>query len=125
MAEDFVPMRFIGDEISVHHQIVPALRKKPTCPDGFQWGEESFTVAAMLSSWFDYTRRGRMARNMRSEHLERASRRGSWGVGRFYFRVKTECGRYFDLYYDRAPVDSDNRRGRWMLYRELRPGESG
>lgn len=125
MAEDFVPMRFIGETVSVEHQTAPVLRKKPTCPDSFRWGEEDFTVMEMLSSWFDFARRGRMARNMRAEHLERASRRGSWGVGRFYFRVKTGCGRYFDLYYDRAPVDADDRSGRWVLFRELSPGAPG
>jgi hypothetical protein len=48
-----------------------------------------------------------------------AESRGSWGVGRFYFRVKLEDGRVFDLYYDRAPQGVDRRKGTWFLFREL------
>ncbi len=51
--------------------------------------------------------------------LKKARRRGSWGVGRFYFRLETEGGRVFDLYYDRAPKDAGDRRGQWVLWREL------
>jgi hypothetical protein len=62
-----------------------------------------------------------MARNMRPSHAEAASRRGSLGVGVFYFRVRTAGGRLFDLYYDRAPKDVDNRKGTWLLFQELSP----
>jgi hypothetical protein len=37
----------------------------------------------------------------------------------FYFRVQTEDGRVFDLYYDRAPKGSDHRKGKWFLFQEL------
>jgi hypothetical protein len=60
-------------------------------------------------------RRGRMSNNMRPAHASRASRLGSWGVGRFYFRVKVDDGRIFEIYYDRAPADADNRKGAWFL----------
>lgn len=60
-----------------------------------------------------------MAVNMRPEHAAVASRRGSWGVGRFYYRVRTDTGRVFDLYYDRAPKSADDRKGAWFLYREM------
>jgi hypothetical protein len=62
-----------------------------------------------------------MARNMTPEHAATAERRGSWGVGRFYFRVKTEAGNIFDLYYDRSPKNVDDRKGGWYLFRELSP----
>jgi hypothetical protein len=60
-----------------------------------------------------------MAQNMTAAHLAVASSRGSWGVGRFTFCVRTEDDRIFELYYDRAPKSVDDRKGSWMLYREL------
>ena len=78
-------------------------------------------VAEVLSEWRDYGRRGRMAANMRPEHAELAAERGSWGVGRFFFRVRTDAGPIFDLYYDRAPKGTANRKGAWFLFREMAP----
>jgi hypothetical protein len=69
--------------------------------------------------WHDYRRKGQMARNMRPEHAATAAQRGSWGVGQAYFRVRTDQGRWFDLYYDRAPKGVDERKGAWFLDREL------
>lgn len=119
----FRPFRFIGQEIQVEYDHPPALRKTPGCPDRFVWDGQSFQVTALLSEWFDFQRRGRMARNMSSEHAARASRVGSWGVGRFYFRVEVEGGRFFDLYYDRAPKNAADREGSWFLDREMAPGD--
>lgn len=115
------PLRFIGETIEVSFDRPPLLEKKPGCPDGFTWGGETFRVSKKLSEWFDYGRRGQMAHNMTPAHAATASRRGSWGVGRFYFRVRTENGRIFDLYYDRAPKNVDNRKGNWFLFREMSP----
>ncbi len=53
------------------------------------------------------------------EHLARASNVGSWGVGRHYRRVRTDSGRIFELYYDRAPRGSSDRKGAWYLFQEL------
>ncbi len=72
-----------------------------------------------ISEWKDFTRRGRMARNMQPAHAAVAAERGSLGVGRFYFRVKVDSDQIFDLYYDRAIKDVDDRLGHWVLYREL------
>jgi hypothetical protein len=63
-----------------------------------------------------------MARNMRETHLRTAARRGSWGVGRDYYRVLTHTGHIFDLYYDRAPEGTNQRKRSWFLYREMSPG---
>ncbi len=60
-----------------------------------------------------------MARNMRPAHAEAVSTRGSLNVGRFYFRVKVDSGRIFDIYYDRAMKNVDDRKGQWVIYREL------
>jgi hypothetical protein len=113
------PIRFIAEAIEPLFVQPPAIEKKPPCPDGFVWGEQTFTVAELLSEWHDFSRRGRMARNMQPQHAARASRRGSWGVGIYYFRVRTTDDRVFDLYYDRTPKSVDERKGSWFLFREL------
>jgi hypothetical protein len=122
------PIRFIGEAVDVEFDEEPALTKKPGCPDRFIWRGEIHHVAEKLKEWHDYRRRGRMAYNMRAAHLEAAERRGSWGVGRDHFRVRTEGGRIFDLYYDRAPKGAGQRGGAWFLYREMgepEPGKGG
>ncbi len=116
---DWVPVRFIDDEIEVFFERPPLLSKRPGAPDGFSWGDEKHLVVEVLSEWIDYQRRGKAARNMREAHLRTAERRGSWGVGRFYFRVRTDRKRIFDLYYDRAPKEAADRSGRWYLWREM------
>jgi len=113
------PLRFIGKEIQVGFEVKPALEKKPGPPDSFQWDGQDFRVESVFSEWQDFGRRGRMARNMRPHTAAKARRRGSWGVGRFYFRVLTTSGRIFDLYYDRAPKNAGHRKGSWFLDREL------
>lgn len=113
------PIRFISEPVEVQFDRPPELKKKPGAPDRFTWQDETFQVAELLSEWRDYARRGRMAVNMRPEHAEAAASRGSWGVGRIYFRVRTGEGRIFDLYYDRAPRYGGDRAGSWTLYREL------
>lgn len=109
---------FIGEAITVEFDTPPPVEKTPPCPDRFVWRDDTYTVAEVLSEWQDFRRRGRMARNMRPSNLAKAAGRGSWGVGRFFFRVRTESGRVFDLYYDRAPTSADDRAGSWVLYRE-------
>jgi hypothetical protein len=113
------PLHFIGAPIQVEFDQPPTLEKKPGCPDRFIWREETYQITELLSEWHDYGRRGRMATNMRPTHTATASRRGSWGVGRDYYRVRTETGQIFDLYYDRAPKGLDDRKGTWFLYREM------
>ncbi len=116
-------LRFIGESITARFDQPPVLEKKPGCPDGFVWRGEAYRVVEKLNEWHDYTRRGRMARNMRPTHAAVAGRRGSWGVGRDYYRVRTDTGQVFDLYYDRAPKDAADRKGAWFLYREMNPAE--
>jgi hypothetical protein len=115
----YKPLHFIGQLVEVEFDKEPTLRKKPGPPDRFMWDDQTFQVIELVSQWHDFQRRGRMARNMRPENAAKARRRGSWGVGRFYFRVKTEGGRIFDLYYDRAPKNAADRLGAWFLDREL------
>jgi hypothetical protein len=116
---DLEPLRFIGEAVEVRFASPPARKKTPPCPDGFVWQGEHFDVEEKLAEWADFSRRGRAALNMQPAHAAVAGRRGSWGVGRFYFRVRVQGGRVFDLYYDRAPKDAGDRLGGWVLYREL------
>lgn len=112
-------VRFIGEQVTVHFHRPPVLEKKPGPPDVFTWEGRTYRVQAVLKEWHNYRRRGAMAHNMKPAHAATASRRGSWGVGRDYYRVETENGRFFDLYYDRAPKDVDRRKGGWFLHQEL------
>ena len=114
-----IPVQFVGEEIRAQFDVAPMLSKKPGPPCSFHWGQESFRVTETISQWFDYDRKGRMAKNMKDENLRQAERRGSWGVGRYYFRVRTDSDRVFDLYYDRAPKDASDREGHWFLWREM------
>jgi len=116
---DYTPIRFIDAAITVTYERAPYLEKRPECPDRFEWQGEPFIIEKTLNEWIDYQRRGRMAVNMRPEHAEVAAQRGSWGVGRFYYRVLTDSGRIFDIYYDRAPTRANARKGSWILYREM------
>jgi hypothetical protein len=118
------PIQFFSEPVAVQFDELPSLTKKPGCPDRFVWRGEIYRIVQKLKEWHDYGRRGRMARNMRETHLEAAGRRGSWGVGRDYYRVRTEGGRIFDLYYNRAPKGAGERGGAWFLYREMADSEA-
>ncbi|MCJ7624376.1 MAG: DUF6504 family protein [Anaerolineaceae bacterium] len=115
------PKHFIGELIKVQFDSPPLLEKKPGCPDCFTWHEKTYHITEKLSEWQDFSRKGRMARNMSPQHAAAAERRGSWGVGRCYFRVRTDTDQIFDLYYDRAPKSVDERKGAWILFREMSP----
>ncbi len=113
-------IRFISEQVDVELDAGRALpEKKPGLPLSFSWRGRVYRVTEHLSEWHDYERKGRMARNMRPEHSARAERTGSWGVGRHYHRVRTDSGRVFELYYDRAPRGASDRKGGWYLFREL------
>lgn len=114
---------FIDKEISVAYDLPPLHAKTPGCPDAFGWQGERFRVETLLSEWKDFSRHGRLARNMRPAHMQRALLTGSRGSGRFFFRVRTSTGRIFDLYYDRMIKDAGDQAGRWILFREYKQDE--
>jgi len=116
---EFKPIHFFDRPIEPIFDIPPALEKSPDCPNGFIQDDKIYRVIEMLSSWNDFMRRGRMAQNMRPAHASVASTRGSLNVGRFYFRVKVDTGQIFDIYYDRAMKNVDERKGQWFVYREM------
>jgi hypothetical protein len=131
MNMDFNPLHFYDQPIVVSFDKPPVREKAPDCPNGFIWENKSYRVIEMLSAWTDFKRRGRMARNMQPQHATVASTRGSLNVGRYYFRVRVLSSsaiagqtqeQIFDIYYDRAMKNVDDRKGQWLVYREL--GES-
>ena len=119
MLDNYQPLHFLDLPIEPVFDTPPTREKTPDCPNGFIWENKTYRVVEMLSSWSDFKRRGKMARNMRPAHAEVASSRGSLNVGRFYFRVKVDTGQIFDIYYDRAMKNVDERKGQWFIYREL------
>ena len=129
MLDNYQPLHFLDLPIEAVFDTPPAREKTPECPNGFIWENKTYRVIEMLSSWSDFKRRGKMARNMRPAHAELASSRGSLNVGRFYFRVRVALSssstagqnesRIFDIYYDRAMKNVDERKGQWFIYREL------
>ena len=116
---EYTPIHFIDEQIEVIFNVPPMLEKSPTCPNGFIWNEKTYLVTESLSEWSDFTRKGKMARNMQPTHAAVASTRGSLNVGRFYFRVKVDSDQIFDIYYDRAMKSVDDRKGQWVVYSEL------
>ncbi|MCC7187924.1 MAG: hypothetical protein IT312_04210 [Anaerolineales bacterium] len=137
---EFTPLHFLDQPIEPIFDTPPTLEKSPTCPNGFVWEGTTYRVIEMLSAWTDFKRRGKMARNMQPEHAAVASTRGSLNVGRFYFRVRVHAHRVrpavelldeqdeqpheqiFDIYYDRAMKNVDDRKGQWLVYREVGKG---
>jgi hypothetical protein len=119
------PRHFYGEPIEPIYQEPPTYEKKPDCPDGFSWRGTDYRVSDLLNEWADFERRGRMARNMQPQHARVAANRGSLGVGRFYFRVRTDTGQVFEIYYDRAIKDSDHRKGSWVLVGEYEEKDEG
>ena len=117
--KEYTPIHFFDEQIEVQFDTPPTYEKTPPCPTGFIWEGETYRIIQTLSEWSNFARRGKYARNMRPAHATVASTRGSLNVGRFYFRVKVENGQIFDLYYDRAMKNVDERKGQWFLYREL------
>ena len=116
-----LPFRFYDEPIEVFFEKPPIYEKSPECPKGFIWRDVTYSITEILEEWTDFQRRGRMGRNMKPTHLANARINGSWGVGRFYFRIKAASGQCFDLYYDRAPEDCNDRKGKWFLKGERRP----
>jgi hypothetical protein len=116
---EFESVDFIEEIIDARYFSPPAIDKKPGCPDFFIWRNATFQIISVISEWHDYRRRGRATQNMRPAYASIAQARGSWGVGIDYFRVETESGRIFDIYFDRAPRSVDARKGQWYMHQEL------
>ena len=121
---NFAAKRFISEKIEVQYDKPPLLEKTPDPPDGFTWDGHTYRIIEVLSQWRDFGRSGSMAHNMRPSSMKKALRRGSYGVGRFYFQVRTQSEQFFEIYYDRVVKSVDDRKGEWVLLRELTPSEA-
>ena len=110
--------RFIGEPIQPEFDEHPRLLKKPGGPVRFRWREETFAVVEILAEWHEYSRHGRAALNMSPAHAQAAWERGSRGVGKDFFTLRTDGGRVFTLYYDRAPKSVSDSLGEWILLEE-------
>ncbi len=119
---ELIPIHFLDQPIEPIFDTPPAREKAPDCPNGFIWEDKTYRVIEMLSARTDFTRRGRFARNMQPAHAAVASTRGSLNVGRYYFRVRVNTDQIFDIYYDRAMKNVDDRKGQWFVYREMGTG---
>jgi hypothetical protein len=113
------PIHFFDHPVEIIFDKPPVREKTPDCPDGFIWEGRTYRVIQMLSAWSNFERKGRSAKNMRPAHAAVAATRGSLNVGRFYFRVRVDTGQVFDIYYDRAMKNIDERKGQWFVYREM------
>jgi len=115
--------RFIGVPIDVTFDRPPALEKRPGPPDAFTWQGCTYRVEAVLREWHDYRLRGKSesfyVKERGSFRAKAVERRGSWGVGRDYYRVRTDSGAVFDIYYDRAPQGTGKGKGAWFLFRQI------
>ncbi|MCB9147096.1 MAG: hypothetical protein H6635_17180 [Anaerolineales bacterium] len=119
--EEYTPIHFFDEKIAIIFDAPPKLEKAPTCPNGFTWNDQTYRILRSISEWVDFSRSGKMANNMRPTHAMTAASRGSLNVGRYYFRVEVNTKQIFDIYYDRAMKNLDDRKGQWIIYRELEP----
>ncbi len=110
--------RFYGEPIQPEFIGQPPLLKKPGLPARFRWRGETFAVAEVLAEWHEYSRHGRAALNMTPAHAQAALERGSRGAGRDYFTLRTDGGRVFTVYYDRAPKSVSDSLGKWVILEE-------
>ncbi|MBU7012599.1 MAG: hypothetical protein HXS46_18105 [Theionarchaea archaeon] len=115
-------MEFYSEPIIVKFAVQPLLEKKPGLPAEFIWRGKSYTIIRLLKEWHDYRKRGKI-REFYTEKRGNAPRirsgkRGSWGVGRDYYRVLTGSEEIFDIYYDRRPTRK--QKGEWVLLRKVR-----
>jgi hypothetical protein len=118
-----LPARFIGVSVQVAYDRPPALEKRPGPPDGFTWEERTYRVVDVLREWHDYRQRGKSkafyTKERGSFRAKAAERQGTWGVGRDYYRVRTDTEEVFDLYYDRSPRGPGGSKGSWFLLQQI------
>jgi hypothetical protein len=113
---------FYAEEIEVRFEEEPLLEKKPGPPSAFTWRGEEYRVVEVQKEWHDYRKRGKSRafyEKERGAYWARAAHRGgSWGVGRDCYRVLTDTGEVFEIYYDRRPKGR-KLKGVWVLSRRL------
>jgi hypothetical protein len=119
MNEQILPIHFIGERIEVIFNQEQIRTKNPGCPDAFCWRSTEYTIIKIVKQWTDFSRKGNMQRNMSEVHHSRAEIKGSWGVGKIFFRIQVHTGQIFEIYFDRAPQNVMDRGGGWFLLQEF------
>jgi len=113
---------FYSEEIEACFEEEPLLEKRPGLPSGFIWRSREYRVIELQREWHDYRKRGKSAAFYEKERgaywVQASQQRGSWGVGRDYYRVLTDTGEVFDIYYDRKPKGR-KLKGGWFLWRKV------
>ena len=69
--------QFISEPIEVEFLSPPNFSKKPRCPHQIIHRTERFQIVECIAEWKDFSRRGRMARNMQPQHAQAANTYGS------------------------------------------------
>lgn len=112
--------RFIGDEITPVFAEEPELDKKTGAPAAFVWRDRQHPISRVIREWHEYDQgRGGAANTGRPPFSQRGvMSRGSWGSGKDFYRVLTDEGRIYDIYYDRRPKGKQ-RKGRWVIFRDI------
>ncbi len=113
--------RFVGCQVAVCLPPGHYPRRDPPAPLSFTLQGQVFDVLEVLQEWWDYTNLSPAQRTYRPSYHRSSARRGSFGLGRHYFRVRTSCG-VFLIYYDRRPTPS-SRGGSWVVVSRAPPAD--
>jgi len=98
-----MPPEFIGKEIVV------TVEGEVMAPVAFRLGDRDYRIAEILDWWTDHGFGGDPRRRRR------------WWQRRHrnYFRVRTEEGEVYEIYYDRGANLKHPELKKWFLYRRL------
>ena len=127
LPRDAVKRRFVGETIEVSFPDSARLVKKPGAPVSFTWRGKIYRIARVVAEWHEHSRfpHGVESWSCPPYAVRSRSAHGSWGVGRVYYRVETDEGMVFELYYDRRPR-GQRREGQWVLFARCDvPGDRG
>ncbi len=112
-------MEFYSDPITVKFEKEPLIEKKTGAPHAFTWREKTYVIVAVEGEWHDYLPRGKSEEFYYQKRgdapVMNPKKRGSWGVGTDYYRVRTDSGETFIIYYNRQP--KGQKKGEWVLIR--------
>ncbi len=109
-----------SEPITVEFEKEPLLEKKTGPPDRVVWRGKLYTIISVENEWHNYDKCGKTEKfynQKRGNALKMKSRKGSWGVGKDYYKVKTDTGEVFVIYYDRQPKKV--KKGQWILLKKV------
>lgn len=97
-----MPRRFFGQQISVEQD------SNSRQPLSFAFKDETHNIAQIMTSWHDYG-------------FPNDGRKHTWRQRhhRNYYRVRTDDGRHFEIYYDRGVSMDNPHYMRWYVTEEF------